>query len=341
MTDFLTFVGKSVIMQIKINNTLTEVAESWNDLNLEQQIACYQIIMQDTDSEFLSHEVIELKRINLMQYLLGIDEDFLEEWEADCISVHGEEGWLVFSDELKQVATATTAFFFQEVTQKDAEGNETKAFTYALGLTNNPYPFFIIKKKASKAIRRRNKKNALKKYQDKKLFGPMNGLKNVSLYELATTFTLFENYLQTKDESIIDTLIATLYRPKKRPTEKNLESGYEGDFRLPYLKHESTVAQRVPTVQRFHVLAKALVVFWFASCRQEIIESYPNVFVQNTSDRKTNNYGWGGVIMQLSEGIVNLDAVSSQNYANALTYLSMLDEQRREAEANALKQSLK
>ena len=40
-----------------------------------------------------------------------------------------------------------------------------------------------------------------------------------------------------------------------------------------------------------------MILFWFASCRQQIIEQHPNIFTSEKRDRQGNDYGWGGVLM--------------------------------------------
>jgi hypothetical protein len=301
-------------MTIQINKKTFQTPDNWNDCTLEQLLACYQIIMSDTTDIFDLDEVIPLKRIQLIQYLLGINQRFLNHWEKDCIKNYGEEnGELIFQAELKELTEKTTIFAFETDTK-------TGECQLRFSLTKNPFPFF-------KFPRKKAKKNR----PDAKLYGPADGLDNLSFYELCTTFTIFEYYLEHRNEAIIDELIATLYRPRKANTLENRQKDYEGDIRLPLLRHETTVKKRIPLVRNFHPLSKAVILFWFASCRQHIINSYPNIFTQekNVLKKAGNDYGYGALLINLAGGLVHLDTVAARNHKDAFTYLSYLEDQRK------------
>jgi hypothetical protein len=79
-----------------------------------------------------------------------------------------------------------------------------------------------------------------------------------------------------------------------------------------------------------------VLVFWFICCRAQIIRAYPNIFTHNpqgeAGEPAGNDYAWGGILLNLADGLPNLDAVAQQHYANALTYLSMLEDQRKKQE---------
>ena len=146
---------------------------------------------------------------------------------------------------------------------------------------------------------------------------------------------IFERFVKTGDESIATELIATLYRPGKPYSVENQMSGYRGDRRLPLLHHESTVPHRMKTIEKLPHLVKAFVVFWTACCRHKIIGQYPNLFGASDSgdaERVGNDYAWGGVLLNLADGIVHLDQVASQPWATASTYMSMLEDRRKETE---------
>lgn len=303
-------------MTVQINERTIEVPQSWNELPLKQQLTCYAILMTDTRNLLAPQELFPAKRILLVQTLLGVDSRFLKDWEQDCIEAEGEaRGKDTFIFELGELLTVTNFLF--EAVEKDSSKYQVK-----LGLTKCPFPELV-----------RTKKNQKKKT----LFAPLDALKNVTIYELGVSFTLFEKFLKTKDESVANQLLAVLYRPKKQATAHNKQSGYEGDIRQPYLKHESMVKKRVLHIAKLPQPVKQLLLFWFASCRQLIVNSFPKVFTAPEEGEKNgNDYGWGGVIMNLSDGLANVDNVSSQRYSNALAYISMLEDERQKAKRKRL-----
>lgn len=295
-------------MTIHINNNTYHLPQTWNDLSLNQQIACYLIIMRDTPSLFELHESMHWKRLRLVQYFFRLDEKFMNAWLQDCVEGHGHEvGQLMFHSELDEVMKAVD-FLFEQVEQEDG----ITGYAIRLGLTKCPWP-------------------SLEKQTGRTLHAPADELANISFYEMCTAFTIFEDYIREQDTALVDRLIATLYRPPKPATEYNLASGYEGDIRLPLLKHESTVQDRISDVRTLPPSVKQLILFWFASCRAKIINDYQPLFSQ-TAKGNDPGFGWGGVLMAMAKGVTDINEVAAQAYSDVLTYLLYMDHQRKEAE---------
>ena len=202
---------------------------------------------------------------------------------------------------------------------------ETKKTSYEpkLNLTKNPWSHFTNTEKKGKA--------------DKTtwLYAPADGLSNITLYELAFTFTLFENYLSTQDDALANRLIAALYRPSRPETKAERESEWFGDRRIPLRKYEKTLDKRAEQVASLPMLTRRVILFWFASCRQAIIDRHPKVFYR--ADGERSQYGWGGVMLAMADGPVGLEAIADQPYSNGLTWLSMKEDERRRMEAAAKK----
>lgn len=287
-------------MTITINNREHTTPDSWNDCTKRQSLYIYGVLMAELGKEFDLVEQLPTKRIAIMRYLLGLREIDLENWTTE---------------QLLEVSQAVTAPFLEETLSNQSEAPQ---YSIALKLTKNPFPEFVFPHNQKK----------------RKYLAPADGLDNLSIYELGTTFTIFEAYLNTQDEQYVNQLLAILYREHKPKNKRNKRKNYEGDRRLPYLRYEATVAGRQKKIEKLPPMVKAVVLFWFASCRQEIINQYPNIFSQekNGGEKLGNNYGWGGVLMGLADGLVHLDAVSRQNYQNAFTRLSWLEDQRKEME---------
>lgn len=311
-------------MEIQINDELTiNTPESWNELSLKDQLICYGIIMQESGHLLEPHEVLPAKRILLMNHLMGVDDQFAAAWMKDRIEEDQEGGLDTFHEELKYLSESVTNFFFEA--EEGGEEDAPQRYHIALGLTKCPYGEL---------------KGPRKKGKRKTFYAPADSLENITIYELGMTFTLFENYIkaqQNKEEKkamdLVNELIATLWRDGKFDTKENRLSAFQGDRRLPLLDHEGAVEKRKKLFQFLPEEGKQLIMFWFASCRQEIIQSYPNVFRASDGEEiGGNNYGWGGTLLSLADGLVNLDAISKQNAHNALTYLSYVEDQRKLAE---------
>lgn len=309
-------------LHIKIDEHEVDVPQTWNQLPLRTALMVYNILITDTGGLLEPHELLPGKKIMLACALLDITPDFLEKWRSDCIAEleSEEDGELLYLAQLDEVLICAN-FLFDKLESDDGDG-ATK-YQISLGLTKCPWP--ILKRK-SKLVGRK----------PKTYYAPADGLANLTIYEMAAAFTAFEQYLRTKNESHANRLLAILYRPAKARTRENIQSGFEGDIRLPYLHHESTVQARQEWVATLPADARQLLVFWFASCRQAIIEGYPNVFSGSGEGSDGRKYGWSGVLLSLADGLVHLDAVANQNHQNALTYLSYLDDQRRKRKLQSL-----
>lgn len=292
-------------MIVTINDQDITLPQSWNELSLSQQLSCYAIIMSGTGWLLEAQELLPAKRILLVQTLLGLDEAFMQQWKADCVAAYEEDGELVFLAELDELLEPSDFLF--DIIEPEEEG-APRQYQIKLGLTQCPWPRLV-----------REKKGGKKKYY----LAPTDGLENISFYELCTTFTHFENFLDTKEENHIDELLATLYRPHKPKTKENKRMGYQGDRRLPLLHHEAMVNKRKRHMASLPQSTKQLLTFWFASCRQSIIENYDSLF-SSPIRNENHSHGWGAILLALAGSLQNVDAIAIQPFENVLTYLSFM-----------------
>jgi hypothetical protein len=316
-------------MKLSFGTHQAEIPESWNELSLQQALECYNILSASPGSAFLPGEVLTSKRMALAIRLAGLTQEMLDAWKDDCWRAHGpQQGPIVMLEEAHHLMKITD-FIFDVKPGKD-EFSPT-LYEIKLGLTKCPWPILEYTGKAGKK---------------KRYYAPADGLENITLYELALTFALFERYLESNDTAHADELIATIYRPGKENTPENRRSGFQGDRRLPIYKHESMVKKRLPRLKVLPLDVKKLLLFWFASCREGIIQSYPNIFnkpgeMEIGGERVGNDYGWGGMLLALADGIVHLEQVSLQPYQNGLIYLSYLEDERKKAEMRRKREKVK
>jgi hypothetical protein len=325
------------------SDRLIAVADSWNDLSLADLYAAYAILMSDAPAFLEPTEVIWAKRLSLFMHFTGSTDADIDAWRSSCMEEHGaEDGHYVFMEEIDEVLSHFSALIEPVETgharspSADAEagalsgveagalsGVEARLYQVKLGRTKCPYRIISHKEVGFE------------------WHAPADELENLNIYELGQAFTLFEKYLDSLNEDYIHQLIATLYRPAKPGTQYNIDSDYEGDIRLPYNRHERTVAQRAPYIKMLPELTKQLLLFWFASCRQKIIGDYPNLFTppedEPQGERVGNDYGWGGIIMALADNVTQIDQIAEKPFHNVFTYLSFLDDRRKTEEMRALR----
>lgn len=311
----------TIFFEINGHRRTAAVPTTWNALELRDLYACYAIIQSNTPLWVDAHEVIPAKRLLLLQYFLQLSAADMAAWQEDCRNVHGEEeGDLIFFGELGALLPAVDGFFDILPATSDAP----ELWQIRLGLTRCPYPEL--------------------KHPEFEWYGPADGLDNLTIYELGTVFALFEEYITTQSEDAALRLIATIYRPAKKASRKNMLSAYQGDIRLPFQHHEATVAQRLPHVQELPLATRQLILFWVAGCYHAIIQDNPNIFERPEDDpdgiageRVGNDYGWAAIIMSLAGDITKIDDVASKSWTNVFTYLSFLEDERKKQEIRAAK----
>jgi hypothetical protein len=311
---------------IKVGDSEREVAvpDSWNDLDLRTLLLFYNTLFAREKMPQNTTAFTRVKIISMAQHLARLDVATMAEWEADCIADAGsiEIGETVFLEELREVVHHAIGGLFDVKTEEDGPT------TYApkLNLTTNPWPKFSHTPPASKG----------RKEKTTWLYAPADGLANVTLYELAMSFTLFENYLKTEDEEMANRLLATIYRPSRPESQAERDSEWFGDRRMPLRKYEKTIDKRTEQMKTLPILTRRVLMFWFASCRQSIVQRFPKVFTSDGGEGGTN-YGWGGVLLAMAGGPVGLEQIADQAYSNGLTWLSMKEDERRALEAAAKK----
>lgn len=287
---------------------MTEIqiqTKTWNDLKKRELLLVYPLAVQVASD--ISPKQRAAFLLEIFYNLTGLSRsDF---WFAG--EDLEEDDALVLAYEMNEVIVQALKHIIQPNEDQD------KPWIIQPGLTKCPF--------AELKIRQNNKVISW--------YAPANGLGNLTIYELGAIFTHLESYHQNGAEAL-HTMLATMYRPGKPKTADNIESAYAGDRRLPYRGYEATVASRA---KRWHTMDKlviALLTFWITSCRAAYMKEYPRVFKPKAEEleRDGNDYGWGGVLLSLSDGIANLNAVADTNAHTVFTYLSQLEDQRLERE---------
>lgn len=297
---------------IEINGKTIHPPKSWNDIEPKMLYMLFTVLSGDFNNFLKPEEVVWATRIGAMRLICGLSDQFVKEWRNIRMREHGDaDGLKIFHAELHEVTKAATGFMFAE--KEDEEGNTQVEIIH--GLTRCPYPELDMGNGVT-------------------WYAPADELGNLTIYELGSAFTLFEAYIKTENNDLADKLLGLIFRPSKPATEHNLRSNYEGDRRLPYAKHETTVDDRAEKFKTIPGFCKQLLLFWFSSCRQVILNNYPTVFTGG--DGKADEFGWGGLLLSIAENPANIDQVAAQPFNNILTHLAMLEKQRKEAKLKSL-----
>ncbi len=311
---------KQDVITIKIGDRFRDVKvpRSWDDLDAKTALLFYSTLFTSTGDEFTHSAFTAVKLISLTQHILGFSPDMMAKWEADALRADAEHGQAVFLDELKQVIEAAMAGLFEVVTD-EASGNTGYAVRF--NRTRNPWPVLMHTPPAGRGAKRPAKTRTL--------YCAKDGLENITVYELAYTFSMYEAYVQTRDEMFALRLIGALYRPSRPETEEERESAWHGDRRQPLRRYEGKVEERAKMAATLPMLTRRFLVFWFAGCREAIVKRYPRVFKKAGDGDGGGGGDWGRMLLSLAESNTfgSLGETSDQHYSNALEYMSMKDEQ--------------
>lgn len=318
------FAGNVVMnkISIQIGNRRRDIniPESWNDLDLRTLVTFYETIFTNIGDEFTSPIFTSVKLISMTQHILGVDMAFMAKWEADCIRQDAENGSLVFLSELADVIDMAVSGLFD----KNEDENGGHSYAVKFNLTKNPYPSLG---HTPKSKGKRPKKTTW-------YFAPADGLDNITIYEMAYSFQLYEAYVRTREEKYAMELIGCIYRPSRPVTREETDAGWFGDRRQPLRRRETKIEERAKMADTLPTVAKRLILFWFASCREKIIKAWPQVFKESDAGGSVSNNQWGDFLLSLAETGVfgNLDQTADQHYSNALQLMTKRDNDARELE---------
>lgn len=112
-------------------------------------------------------------------------------------------------------------------------------------------------------------------------YGPGDYLNGLTFAEWIEAESALFYYHLTKKEDFLNRLVAVLYRPGQ--TRK--PNPVTGDRRPPYVQHE--VAARAKLAGRLSMATRQAVLIYYDSCRQVIINNYPEAFSAGDDDEQT------------------------------------------------------
>jgi len=108
----------------------------------------------------------------------------------------------------------------------------------------------------------------------KQIYGPSDGLSNLTFAEFIHAETAYAQYLKTNDEKQIDRLIAILYRPagKIKPGDKN----WNGDIREPF--NDYLIDEYAGALLKINPTLKRAIRWYYEGCKVHISQLFPFVF---------------------------------------------------------------
>lgn len=128
------------------------------------------------------------------------------------------------------------------------------------------------------------------------LHGPAERFRNLTFAEFIYTETLFLRLAKNLDGSLLDRLIAVLYRPQRQGYDPTSPS-YKGDIREDFNEH--LIEQRTALISQLPMPHKLAILAWYRGCRAELERIYDKVFTEG-NQKKAAKSDWGDVVLSLS-----------------------------------------
>lgn len=155
------------------------------------------------------------------------------------------------------------------------------------------------------------------KWWQRKLYGPTDGLANLSFLEFVYADSYFIAYAQTGAAQWLHHLVATLYRPQRRPYRPHA-ADYSGDRRQDF--NPALIDARLAEAARLSQAEQLAILTWYRGCRRALEQRYEAVFTpENENTARENTDGWAYVLREMSgQAFGSYEETSRQKAAQIL-----------------------
>jgi len=143
-------------------------------------------------------------------------------------------------------------------------------------------------------------------------YGPLDGLSNLTIAEFSYADKYYANYLKTMDEEWLNKLCGCLYRPKKLFAPSHDVRKEFDSFKVGYY------AKKFETQS---LALKHAILLWYWGCRNNIAETFKNVFSAEGDTDSSLALGWTNIIFDLSgEKFGTIETTSKANILEVFLY---------------------
>ena len=177
-----------------------------------------------------------------------------------------------------------------------------------------------------------------------KFYGPADAFLNLTFFEYKEAQSCYMQYYETKDENFLLTLIAILYRPKKRFLWllKYLPN-FDGEIRRRFTPKTNPLylIKRTAEIAKLSAAEKQIVMLYFGNCQTFLSTGKITIdgneidlsvlFKKGTEDSSKANIGMAGLLFSLAQDKVfgNIDETAN---INLYTILARLYQMKMDAE---------
>lgn len=274
---------------IKINNDLYSIPGNWNELSLDQLLLVVRL--------FISGKSKTQILLRTLLYILGLQVLSFKTIPSNngnnyLFKVSKKKKFLLTDTQLLYLIENTLTFLIGENID---EAKKTKTIYIDTQLTDNLLPSFKI---------------GFTVY-----YGPSDNLFNLTFKEFILAETYFSNYTQNSDQTSLNKLIATLYRPKSK-TYNPHSPDYKGDIREPF--NDFLIEMRSKDISKLPMIYKVCITLYYQGSRRWLMKHFPHVFSGSSS--KKDPFGYMSLVDSLTGG----DVTKTDVVRNSMLYDVML-----------------
>lgn len=117
--------------------------------------------------------------------------------------------------------------------------------------------------------------------------GPADGIANLSIKEFAVADSYFLAYMSSKEDSLLDLLIACLYRPQDKKKNPH-RTDFDGDMREPFNEH--ILEKRATIVRSLSAVDRQRILYYYIGCRNQLSAHYPHLFDGSGDDGQESDW---------------------------------------------------
>lgn len=168
------------------------------------------------------------------------------------------------------------------------------------------------------------------------LYGPADGLTNMTFKEFIHCETFLSKYRETKSQTYLDKIIATLYRPQVanyNPTDVN----YKGDIREEF--NDFLIDDRAIHLQNLDVNIKHSILLFYDGSRSFMASQYKNVFSKSGTSGTSSKNDTFISLMKVVNTLAKNDPSKIEEMSNVLVYIALLSLDEMIAESKKMQEN--
>jgi len=150
-----------------------------------------------------------------------------------------------------------------------------------------------------------------------RFYGPSDKMLHCTFGEFTRAHNRLDQYIKTKDENVLNEIIAILYRPKKSFwfIRKYLTNNKDPRRKL----HDISVKKRTVKFSTIDPNIKYGIFLFFTGVLNSLPIQFPNVFRKKEDQGEDNKFGWVPLVISLADGKTDdesLERVLNSNLYN-------------------------